>query len=130
MTIDDQLRLSRNLRALRKMSGITQEALAHKIGLGRTAYSQLEQGTRQMDLQTLTALSEYYRIPMDSLISCSIQEILSRFFMRKKDDREERHLLDIYAHLSESSKGQLLERGDELRRLDLMKKQKKRIIKD
>lgn len=122
MTIDDRLRLSRNLQILRKTMRLSQEELAAKVGLSRSAYGQIEQGNRQMDLETLFALSQFYRITMDSLIRCDVQKILSDFFMQQDCSRDEFQLLQIYSRLSDKAKGRLLERGEELYRLECQRK--------
>ncbi|MCB6994640.1 helix-turn-helix transcriptional regulator [bacterium 210820-DFI.6.37] len=122
MTIDDQLRLSRNLQILRKAARLSQKEIAAKVGLSRSTYGQIEQGARQMDLETLFKLSRVYRITMDALIRCDIQEILSDFFIQQDCSRDEVQLLKIYARLSDKAKGRLLERGEELYRQDLLRK--------
>ena len=122
MTIDDQLRLSRNLRVLRKTVRLSQEAIASKIGLSRSSYGQIEQGARQMDVETLFALSDFYHITMDDLVRCDIQKILSDFFIQQDRGRDEAELLEIYSQLSDKAKGRLLERCEELYRLDLQQK--------
>ena len=122
MTIDDQLRLSRNLRVLRKTVRLSQEAIASKVGLSRSSYGQIEQGVRQMDVETLFALSDFYHITMDDLVRCDIQKILSDFFIQQDRGRDEAKLLEIYSQLSDKAKGRLLERCEELYRLDLQQK--------
>lgn len=122
MEIHEYLRFTRNLVVLRKASGLSQEAISSAIGMCRASYSQLEQGLRQPDLNILFAISEFYHIALDVLISCDIQGLLQSFFTQQNPGKEESRLLKLYKHLSESSKGRLLERAEELVRLELLRK--------
>lgn len=122
MTTDEQLRLSRNLLVLRKAAGLSQKYLASKIGLCRASYGQLEQGARKPDLNVLCAISDFYHITLDILLSCDIQEVLQNFFLRQDYGKEEARILTLYSKLSENSKGQLLERAEELSQLEILRK--------
>ena len=123
MTIDDNVRLAKNLKTLRRITQLSQTELAAKIGVCRTAYSQIEQGGRLPDLNTLHFLSDFYDIAMDSLINCDVQTVLSNYFMNRDKSNDERRLAKLYTCLSEISKGRLLERAEELYRLDILKRE-------
>ena len=123
MKIDDHLRLSRNLKTLRRTVRLNQAELAAKIGLCRSYYSLLEQGERLPDLNTLYSLSQFYHVEMDALVKCDVQSILSDYFLHQNITKDEHQLLNLYSKLSEVSKGQLLERAEELARLDIRKRQ-------
>lgn len=122
MEIHEYLRFTRNLVVLRKASGLSQEAIASAIGICRASYSQLEQGLRQPDLNILFSISDFYHIAPDALISCDIQELLQKFFTQQNPGKKESRLLKLYKRLSESSKGRLLERAEELAQLEILKK--------
>ncbi|MCQ4638319.1 helix-turn-helix domain-containing protein [Anaerovorax odorimutans] len=122
MRIDDHLRLSRNLQILRRTVRLSQTELATKIGLCRSSYSQLEQGERLPDLHTLYLLSQFYHVAMDVLVKCDVQSVLSDYFLHQNLSKNERQLLKLYSRLSEVSKGQLLERAEELARLDILRR--------
>lgn len=122
MTTDEHLRLTRNLLILRKAAGLSQKELSAEIGLCRALYGQLEQGTRKPDINVLYALSHYYHITLDLLFTCDIQDVLENFFFRQDSSKEEARILMLYKRLSESSKGQLLERAEELSHLEILRK--------
>lgn len=119
MTVDDHLRIRRNLKALRKISRYTQDELCSKIGLCRSSYSQLERGLRDPDLDTLYALCQVYHITLDFLIDCDIQSVLGEYFCCDSDASEGNRLLKIYSQLSQYGKGRLMERAEELYALDM-----------
>lgn len=58
------------LKDLRNIKGWTQEIVANKLGISRQAYAQIEAGERQADLNlsTLTALSEIFKISVSKII--------------------------------------------------------------
>lgn len=58
------------LKDLRNTKGWTQEIVANKLGVSRQAYAQIEAGERQADLNlsTLTALSEIFKISISKII--------------------------------------------------------------
>ena len=58
-----------NLKKLRKNKNITQEELAQKIFVTRTAVSKWESGRGYPSLDTLKILAEFYEISIDDLIS-------------------------------------------------------------
>lgn len=122
MTVNDYLRIRRNLKALRKISRYTQDELCGKIGLSRSSYSQLERGLRDPDLDTLYTLCQVYHITLDFLIHCDIQSVLGEYFLCNVDPLEGRRLLNIYAHLSYDGKGKLMERAEELYEMDTDRK--------
>jgi transcriptional regulator with XRE-family HTH domain len=121
MTIDDHLRLSRNLKLLRKVANYTQFELAEKLGICRTAYSQIERGLRLPDISTLQQLSQIYDVPIDMLLNCDVSDILTHHFLRE-DNEQEQALLELYEQMSIDAKEQLLQRAEELCHLDMLKK--------
>ena len=122
MTVDDQLRLYRNLKALREVAGYTQTELAEKVGLCRSSYSQIERGLRVPDLDTLHTLCELYHVTLDMLLRCDVQTVLCEYFLYESTLPEGRRLLQIYDQLSLWSKGRLMERAENLCKLDTGRK--------
>ena len=55
------------LQSLRKKSGVSQVALAEKIGISWRAYQTYERGEREPSLSTLIALADFYGISLDEL---------------------------------------------------------------
>lgn len=56
------------LQSLRKKSGVSQVALAEKIGISWRAYQTYERGEREPSLSTLIALADFYDLSLDELV--------------------------------------------------------------
>lgn len=57
------------LKELRKKeTGLTQERLAHQIGMAKTTLASYEQGKRQPDLATLAKIAERFSVTTDYLL--------------------------------------------------------------
>ncbi len=61
--------LARRLRLAREQSGLSQEAVARRLGLKRPAISEIEAGRRKVTANELVALSDLYHTSMDWLMS-------------------------------------------------------------
>lgn len=61
--------LSEKLRTLRRQHGLSQEQLAAALHVSRQAVSKWESGTSVPESDTLIALSRYYRISLDELLT-------------------------------------------------------------
>lgn len=59
--------LGRKIAALRRQSGMTQEALAQKLGVTNQAVSKWEQDSCCPDVQLLPELAEVFRVSLDTL---------------------------------------------------------------
>lgn len=62
------LQLIKNLRYLRSRIGFTQEMLGKVLNISRQAYSNYENGKREIDLATLIHLAKFYGISLDQLV--------------------------------------------------------------
>jgi transcriptional regulator with XRE-family HTH domain len=60
-------RLGRQVRALRKKRGWSQEELAHRGGLARSFASAIELGEKDLRITTLVKLANTLRIPVSQL---------------------------------------------------------------
>lgn len=63
------MKLGEKLQILRKSRGLTQEELARKIYVSRTAVSKWESGRGMPGIDSLKAISEYFSVPTDVLLS-------------------------------------------------------------
>ncbi len=61
--------IANRLVALRKANGLSQEALAEKLGLSRQAISKWERAEASPDTDNLMALAQLYGITLDDLLS-------------------------------------------------------------
>lgn len=60
--------LGRRIRAARKKSHLTQEALALKISLNRTSVTNIEQGRQQLLVHTLVEIANALEVAPESLL--------------------------------------------------------------
>ncbi len=57
-----------NLKLIRKFKKLSQEEMASAIGLTRSTYSGYENGVAQPSIDSLIALSDFHKIPIDDLV--------------------------------------------------------------
>ena len=56
------------LKELREENGLTQQAVAEYLNVKQNTYSQYENGKREIPLDTLWKLADYYNTSVDYLI--------------------------------------------------------------
>ncbi len=61
-----------NLRAVRKLKGLSQEALSLDAGLSRTYVNEVEAGTRNVSIDNMGALADALGVPLKSLVDPDI----------------------------------------------------------
>ena len=68
---------SKTLTSLRKAHGLSQQMLAEKTGLTRSAVGMYETGKREPDLETLQHIAEFFQVDMNTLITGTGDEELN-----------------------------------------------------
>ena len=63
------MKIGDNLKLLRKRVGKSQEDVANDLGFNRSTYSGYENGVAQPNIENLIALSKYYELSIDVLLS-------------------------------------------------------------
>ena len=63
------MELHQKLQELRKQKGITQEELAKRLFVSRTAVSKWESGRGYPGIESLKAIAKFYSITVDQLLS-------------------------------------------------------------
>lgn len=61
-------RFAFNLLELRKSSGLTQQELADRLGISRSAIGNYEKGIREPDLETLEKIADFFNLDMGKLV--------------------------------------------------------------
>ena len=69
------MEFSEKLQALRKQKGLTQEELAEKLFVSRTAVSKWESGRGYPGIESLKAISKFFSVTVDELLST--EEVLT-----------------------------------------------------
>lgn len=78
---------SEKLQELRKQKGLTQEELAQILYVSRTAISKWESGRGYPSIDSLKAISKYFGITIDALLSCDEILNLAEENTRQKESR-------------------------------------------
>lgn len=84
------MELNEKLQELRKQKGITQEELAAALYVSRTAISKWERGTGVPNIESLKALSSYFSISIDELLSGEALLSIAHEDCRRRERRQRR----------------------------------------
>lgn len=66
-----QLDLGSKIRFFREMKGLSQEALAHQLGITQQAYQKIESGSTKLDVNRAEKIASELGIQLDFLLSFS-----------------------------------------------------------
>lgn len=58
--MDERRTVANNIKKLREAMGCTQNAVAEYLGIGRSAYSNYETGDRELPLEHMEKLADFY----------------------------------------------------------------------
>lgn len=64
------------LKTLRKERRLTQDEVAHKIGVSRTSYLKYEKGTHEPDYDTLKKISELFSVDCNDLLGTAKKSVV------------------------------------------------------
>lgn len=98
------MELNEKLQELRKQSGLTQEELAERLFVSRTAISKWESGRGYPSIDSLKAIAEFFHITVDELLSS--KELLS--IAQKDSARKMQRVGDLTFGLLDVSFGMLI----------------------
>lgn len=72
------------IKELRKVNHLTQEQLAEKIGVSRSAVGMWERGDREPNFETAEVIADYFNVRLDELIG---QKTIETYFeaLRKEE---------------------------------------------
>lgn len=96
------------LKELRKSHDYTQAYVAQYIGFSRSAYTNMELGTREMTVETLVKLAALYDVSTDYLLGCEKKPTVQAGELPKA----ERDLLDLFHQLNADGQKALLDHAD------------------
>lgn len=75
-----------NLKILRKRKGVTQKDIAEYLGVTTSAYGQYETGSRQMNPDVISRLSDYFNVSSDVILG---RETVGGTFIREIEVKPE-----------------------------------------
>ena len=85
------MEFNQKLQELRKQKGLTQEDLAEKLYVSRTAISKWESGRGYPNIESLRAISKFFSVTLDELLSSD--EVLT--IAEEDNKRKEKHFRDL-----------------------------------
>ena len=98
------MEFNEKLQELRKRKSITQEELAEELYISRTAISKWESGRGYPNIDSLRAISKYFAVSLDELLSSD--EVIT---IAEEDNRQkEKHIRDLVFGLLDCSMAMLL----------------------
>lgn len=75
----DNIKVGEFIKSLLKKNGMTQEALAQKLMISKSAVSQNLNGKSSFDIQNLMAIAKIFNLTLDDLLNCHISEDTEQF---------------------------------------------------
>lgn len=100
---DTKITIAKNLLFYRKQSGLTQRALAEKIGVSHNTISSWENGTNSIDIDNLFKIAKILNVDISTMFGVSTAPI-------KQDlTSAEKKLLDDYNKLNNDGKDKAAE---------------------
>ena len=85
------MNLSEKLQSLRKSKGLTQDELAEKLFVSRTAISKWESGRGYPSIDSLITIADFFSVTVDELLSS--KEIIN--IAKEEQNIKEKHLKDL-----------------------------------
>ena len=85
------MEFNEKLQELRKQRGLTQEELAEKLYVSRTAISKWESGRGYPNIESLKAIAKFFSVTVDELLSSG--EVLT--IAEEDNKRKEKHFRDL-----------------------------------
>ena len=85
------MEFNEKLQELRKQRGLTQEELAEKLYVSRTAISKWESGRGYPNIESLKAIARFFGVTVDELLSSG--EVLT--IAEEDNNRKENHFRDL-----------------------------------
>ena len=108
------MNFSNNLRYLRKQRGISQDALADKLGYKSfTTIQKWESGVSEPSVSTLKIIANIFGVSMDQMINEDLSDLSQPSSSMQLTEQEER-LLGICRYLNDEGCERLVEYGDDL----------------
>lgn len=97
------------LKELRALHGYTQDFVASHIGITRAAYTNVENGKRQIDTQTLLKLSALYGVSVGCLLGVEPLNVASEIQPAPGGDELDRQLVSLLTDLDPSEVQRVLD---------------------
>lgn len=97
-----------SLKEIRLAHGKTQSEVAEYLNIARASYTNIENGKRSPDVETLIALADFYSVSIDSLLGRTMQEKKPAASEREHLSYEETELLRCFRMVNGESRKAIL----------------------
>lgn len=111
MNLPLQRKIASNIKFLRRIFGYSQEELASALGIARCTYAQLESGTKLPTIDSLSVLSSFYKISIDSILHLDIERMQQKLISAGRCRKSISRILEIYLALPPKDRRRLLEKA-------------------
>jgi transcriptional regulator with XRE-family HTH domain len=64
----DPKKVGQRIKSLRRAAGQTQSEVAEALGIARSTYGEMENGTDRGGLDSILAVADYFKVPLDWLL--------------------------------------------------------------
>ena len=98
-----------SLKSLRNEKGYTQEAVASHLNITRAAYTNIENGKRQLDSYTIVQLADLYQVPADLILGRTFESADTENQPTAKGDELDDELVNLLVDLSPSEVQRVLD---------------------
>ncbi len=102
------------LKYYRMREGLSQKALATRLGLSASTISMYEVGEREPDFETEEKIADFFNVDLNTLRGKDIEAPTFSPSLSPDLDPDDQELLSKYHMLSDEGKGMLQDRADEL----------------
>lgn len=102
------------LKYYRMREGLSQKALATRLGLSASTISMYEVGEREPDFETEEKIADFFNVDLNTLRGKDIEAPAFSPSPSPDLDPDDQELLSKYHMLSDEGKGMLQDRADEL----------------
>lgn len=99
------MELGKKIKQLRLKTGLTQEQLAEKLGIGAQSVSKWENAVAMPDISALPLLAEIFGISIDDLFDLTVEQRLNR--IENRMDVEDELSQDVFWEYEEYLKAQM-----------------------
>ncbi len=111
MNLSVQRKIASNIKFLRRIFGYSQAELAAALGIARCTYAQLESGAKLPDIESISDLSAFYKISMDSILHLDIETLQQNMLSADRCRKNISRILEIYQALPPEDRRRLLEKA-------------------
>jgi transcriptional regulator with XRE-family HTH domain len=87
------MELGKKIKQLRLKTGLTQEQLAEKLGIGAQSVSKWENAVAMPDISALPLLAEIFGVSIDDLFDLTVEQRLNRIESRMDVEDEPRSVV-------------------------------------